>query len=71
MAEHGSGAAVGQSVWVARAVDVYREALSAGYRPRRHVIERVLACLRHPQAPKTATPAAAFAPTFQVPPQFW
>ncbi len=51
-------------MWAQRAIDVYREALSASYRPRRHVIERVLACLRHPQAPKNAT--AAFAAPFQV-----
>lgn len=70
VAEHGGSAAVGEGVWVARAVDVYREALSAGYKPRRHVLERVLACLRHPQAPKNAT-SAAFAPTFQVPPRCW
>ncbi|CAL8460572.1 g101 [Coccomyxa elongata] len=66
ISDHNGPAAVGESVWAQRAVDVYREALSAGYRPRRHVIERVLACLRHPQAPKNATTPAAFAAPFQA-----
>ncbi len=60
------GGSVGEAVWAQRAVDVYREALSAGYRPRHHVLERVLACLRQPQIPKAAAPAA-FAAPFQVP----
>lgn len=40
-----------EASWQQRAVDVYREALSTGYTPRPHIIERVLACLRLPATP--------------------
>ena len=47
-----------EASWQQRAVDVYREALSASYTPRAHIIERVLACLRLPATPPSALPAA-------------
>jgi hypothetical protein len=59
----------GSQNWPSRAVGVYREALSAGYKPRPRVVERVLACLRQPQPPKgaaAAAAAAAFAPAFKA-----
>lgn len=51
-----------EASWQQRAVDVYREALSAGLAPRPHIIERVLACLRRPAAPRPALPAGLPSP---------
>lgn len=51
-----------EASWMQRAVDVYRELLSSGYHPRAHVIERVLACLRQPAAPRPALPSALPSP---------
>lgn len=39
-------AAVSPADWRARALAVYREALSGGSPPRLHVLDRLLACLR-------------------------
>ena len=38
--------------WTTQALGVYRDALSAGLRPRLHVLERLIACLRLPLDPK-------------------
>jgi len=38
----------GEGGWARRALDVYHDAVAAGYRPRLHVLERLLACLRLP-----------------------
>ncbi len=51
-----------EASWMQRAVDVYRELLSSGYTPRAHIIERVLACLRQPAAPRPALPSALPSP---------
>ena len=37
-----------QGRWASLALGVYRDALAGGCRPRMHVLERVLACLRLP-----------------------
>lgn len=52
-----------QAHWTNQALAVYRDALAAGCRPRLHVLERVLACLRLPvsAAPPAGQPAAALA----------
>lgn len=55
-------AGVCEASWMQRAVDVYREALSAGYTPRAHIIERMLACLRQPAAARPALPSALPSP---------
>jgi hypothetical protein len=56
---------LGDVGWAQRAVNVYREFLSAGHKPAPHVVERVLACLRQPLPPKPSTPPSLVAP-FQV-----
>ena len=52
----------GEASWMQRAVDVYREAVSGGCKPPAHIIERVLACLRQPTAPRPEAPAALPSP---------
>lgn len=48
--------------WSQRAVNVYREFLSAGHKPRPHVVERMLACLRQPLPPKPKQPTVLASP---------
>ncbi len=47
----------GEGGWARRALGVYQDALAAGCRPRLHVLERLLACLRLPhQRPSALAP---------------